>query len=152
MYVGVNHPGYKHGMVGPVYKVWGSMNERCGNPRHRFFHRYGGSGISVCARWQKDFPAFYADMGDPPPGMQLERTDNDKGYSPGNCRWATRVEQNSNRACRVTHEAFGVSMSSPEWARKTGIGLRAIKSFFFVKAKHPKGTFESYLRRHGVTI
>jgi hypothetical protein len=71
------------------------MIDRCDNIRNRYFYNYGGRGIKVCERWHK-FENFYADMGDPN-GLTLERINNDKGYSPTNCKWATRKDQAKNR-------------------------------------------------------
>jgi hypothetical protein len=65
------------------------------NPNANGFKNYGGRGIRVCERWQR-FDEFLADMGEPPEGLTLDRIDNDGGYEPGNCRWATRAVQNEN--------------------------------------------------------
>ena len=80
----------------PLYSVWQGMRRRCRNPRATQFKDYGGRGISICPEWDS-FDQFVADMGPRPDGYSLDRIDNDKGYSPDNCRWAPRVEQQRNQ-------------------------------------------------------
>ena len=88
----------KHGMFGTrIYRVWSEMVQRCTNPNNQHWGHYGGRGITVCDEW-RDFGTFYRDVGDrPTPGHSLDRIDNDAGYGPSNCRWATKSEQNVNR-------------------------------------------------------
>lgn len=87
----------KHGMVGTrTHKTWTSMKGRCRNPNDAMWKYYGARGITVCARWLK-FENFYADMGERPEGKTLDRIDVNGHYEPGNCRWATPLEQRHNQ-------------------------------------------------------
>jgi hypothetical protein len=80
------------------------MIDRCHNPNSKPYEWYGARGITVCHRWMygengvSGFDCFLADMGPKPsPELTLERVDNDRGYGPDNCKWATRKEQAGNR-------------------------------------------------------
>lgn len=88
----------KHGLLyHPLYNTWQQMRQRCNNPRHHAFQNYGGRGITVCSRWN-NFACFVEDMGDRPSDeYTIDRIDNDKGYFPRNCRWATHAEQGENK-------------------------------------------------------
>jgi len=87
-----------HGMGNTnLYHQWANMIQRCTNENHRDYHKYGGRGITVCDQWLNSFESFYADMGDKPPYLSLDRINNDEGYYKENCRWATRQEQQLNR-------------------------------------------------------
>lgn len=120
-------------MEHPLYCTWACMLSRCNNPNTPGYANYGGRGISVCSRWYH-FRFFAADMGQKPaPELTLERTDNDNGYEPGNCKWGTRTEQAWNRR---------VFVSNTSGHR----GVVAIKGRFearfdYEKARHTIGRF-----------
>lgn len=109
-----------------TYRVWCGMLSRCQNPNGECYQNYGGRGITVCARWQL-FSNFYADIGDKPAGMSLDRIDNNDGYHPGNCRWATRTQQNRNKRNVPMISANGIELTVPEWAARTGIKSHTIR-------------------------
>lgn len=95
------HPPIQHGMTrSSEYATWKAMRDRCKNRRNRYWKDYGGRGIRVCKRWERSFLAFLTDMGPRPAGLTLERKDNDGSYTPRNCTWATRSQQNRNRRRR----------------------------------------------------
>lgn len=116
----------KHGMSGanltPEYQTWTNVKQRANNRNGKYYSRYGGRGIGICERWNHSFANFLEDMGErPSPQHSIERIDNDKGYSPENCRWATVKEQNRNtrQNNQVTYK--GVTKIVVEWAEETGI-------------------------------
>jgi hypothetical protein len=103
------------------FKTWSTMIDRCERPTHQNYASYGGRGITVCQRWKDSFESFLKDMGQKPtPKHSIDRIDNNKGYSPENCRWATQREQNRNRRNNhvVTHE--GKTMVLSDWADARG--------------------------------
>lgn len=80
----------------PAYRRWHGIKQRCLNPNSHIWKYYGGRGVTVCERWLS-FQNFHDDMGDPPPGMWIDRIDNDKHYGPDNCRWVTPMESSRNK-------------------------------------------------------
>jgi hypothetical protein len=109
----------------PLYTCWRSMIGRCESRKNKAFIDYGARGITVCARWGKrggeGFRNFVADMGDRPQGYSLERKNNELGYFPENCKWATRSEQQLNRRVTVFVTIEGKSYKAAELAKKVGI-------------------------------
>ena len=111
-----------HGMHGtPEYIVWKRMRARCTNSATAEYGNYGGRGIRVCTRWH-EFSLFFADMGPrPSPKHTIDRIDNDGDYSPDNCRWATRKEQNRNSRKNRLLTFNGETRCLAEWAELTGM-------------------------------
>lgn len=112
-----------HGKAGEnkrLYNIWIGMNDRCYNSQNKFYYDYGGRGISVCKEWKGEnglnnffewsMKNGYQD------NLTIDRIDNDKGYSPDNCRWATRkVQQNNKRTNRII-EYKGETHTLSEWS------------------------------------
>lgn len=84
-------------------KTWHAMRQRCENPNDGNYARYGGRGISICARW-KSYELFLADMGERPDCMSIDRIDGNGNYEPGNCRWASSAVQGANLTDGLTPE------------------------------------------------
>lgn len=108
------------------YRIWSAMWTRCTNPRQASWKNYGGRGITVCERWEK-FEHFFADMGQRPTRQHtIDRRDNDAGYSPDNCRWITRREQNRNRSDNHRLTFRGETKTIAEWSEDVHIEQRTI--------------------------
>lgn len=112
-----------HGGVGlPEYEVWCGIKKRCFNVNTVGFDDYGGRGVTVCDRWRDSFEAFLADMGTRPSSDHtIERIDNDGDYTPSNCRWALRAEQNANKRNTVRVTVDGIEMCLAVACRKLGL-------------------------------
>ena len=104
-----------------TYKSWNSMLSRCSCSSSKWWPYYGGRGITVCDRW-RDFENFLADMG-PRPSRKwsIDRIDNDGGYEPSNCRWATQLTQQNNRGNNIRIETQGEILTAAQYARTIGV-------------------------------
>ena len=102
-----------------LFRIWTGMKDRCNNPKSKYYDKYGGRGITICREWEL-YSAFhrwasehgYTDQ------LTIDRIDNDKGYSPDNCRWATYSEQENNRRNNVKYEVNGTVYTLAQLARK----------------------------------
>lgn len=112
--------------VSPERRAWHNMRTRCANPHWPGHRYYGGRGISIDPRWES-FETFLADMGSRPVGTSLERIDNDQGYGPDNCKWATRKEQQRNTSRNVYVEHDGVVLTTAGWAERTGLNVKTLR-------------------------
>ena len=119
-YAGQGSKITRHGQYkSRIYHIWANMKYRCFNPRSTSYARYGGRGITVCARWQS-FENFLADMGDcPSPKHSVDRIDNSGNYEPSNCRWAT------SRTTKITVD--GRTLPLTEWADVAGLPIATLR-------------------------
>lgn len=132
-YDGENNPSYLHGHssrgeMSKEYMIWASMKQRCNNKNNSGYSNYGGRGIKVCKRWETSFSNFISDMGKKPTtNHSIERVDNNKGYSPDNCVWATRKQQSRNKRTRVDEVVFNGETQTEASLRLTnGEGRRIV--------------------------
>lgn len=117
------HGCKRKGECSPEYRVWMKMRSRCNNPNVPAYPRYGGRGVRVCPQWD-DFSVFLADMGGKPSRWHsIDRIDNEKGYEPGNCRWATMKQQQRNRSSNRLVFYDGLTATVSEHCER--IGLKA---------------------------
>jgi len=120
-----------HGMYKSAeFSAWQSMLQRCYNKKNKGYKNYGGRGITVDDRWLK-FENFYEDMGPRKDSkLSIERRDNNKGYSPSNCYWATAKEQTNNRRSNRFINVNGRQQTLTQWAREVGISGQAMSNRF----------------------
>lgn len=103
-----------------LYTIWMRMKDRCYKEKCNVYKYYGGKGVAICEGWRNDFKAFkewalshgYND------NLSIDRIDGGKNYEPSNCRWATRMEQQSNLGWNKRYELFGEMLTAPEIARR----------------------------------
>ncbi len=129
------HGGCVNGVWTSLYSKWMGMRSRCHNKKDRSYDNYGARGIAVCRAWKNSFASFrdWANTNGYKPGLFLDRQDNNKGYSPSNCRWVTVRESVKNRRCAVRLPS---GESIPEAAERVGITRSAMRNRIF-KTKIP---------------
>lgn len=135
-----------HGMTGtPTYQSWYGMIQRCTNPKHVGYKTHGGRGICVSPEWRR-FEAFLRDMGVRPHGCSIDRVDNGGNYSPENCEWATRTQQNRNTRSNVMITRAGRTLCASEWAEHLGVSPRTFRQHLY-RGRTPQETLTFFLEK-----
>ena len=113
-----------------LYGVWYTMHSRCYRENSISFKNYGARGITICEEWRNNFEKFYewAIKNGYNESLSIDRIDNGKGYSPDNCRWATRKEQANNRRNTVYVTIDGITKTLTEWAEFAGLNKSTLKN------------------------
>lgn len=110
----------------PLWHRYNGIKARCHNANHSRYKDYGARGIAMCERWRNSFAAFIEDVGpQPSPKHTLDRIDNDKGYEPGNVRWATSKEQSRNTSRNVYITVGDKTLTVRDWEAHNGVGRGA---------------------------
>jgi len=139
-----------HGMtLTSIYRTYQGMMRRCNDMDNPAYSRYGGRGIVVCDRWAESFERFYEDMGEKPDNMSLDRIDNDAGYSPENCRWVTRYQQNNNTRANTKYSHMGIETTQTSWARILGVSQSRLR--YYAVAHSPVEAIERYMAIHSIS-
>ncbi|GHV74229.1 hypothetical protein AGMMS49940_15310 [Spirochaetia bacterium] len=144
----IKHGDRANGEKTRMYVIWNLMRQRCLNQKSTFYHRYGGRGITICKDWLDDYQNFkywalkngYAD------NLTLDRIDNDQGYSPDNCRWATAKEQADNRITNHKVTYRGKTQDVTQWAEELGMSAGVIFMRLF-RGWSVERTFEQPVRK-----
>lgn len=133
-HIAIDRPTETHGgKHSRLYNIWCGMKERCYRPTSGAYSRYGGRGIEICEEWLDDFAAFriWAEANGYQPNLTIDRRDNDGHYSPSNCRWATKAEQNRNHSRVHMVEVDGQKVPLIDLAEKAGLKPYTVRQRIF---------------------
>ena len=135
----------KHGMRHTrLYYIYYDMIQRCYNCKHKYYKRYGGRDIIVCDEWLNDKTAFFdwAISHGYNDNLTIDRIDNDKGYSPSNCRWVDRTTQANNRSSSVKIKYNDETKTINEWIQK--LNLKVSYQIIWQRLKHGWGVEKAF--------
>lgn len=121
----------KHNMSkSRLYHIWSSIKQRTNNKNSKSYNDYGGRGIKVCKEWLNNFSCFYdwSIKNGYSDNLTIDRIDNNKGYYPENCRWATAKQQNSNRRNVMFYTFDNKTMTLIDWSIETGIKTQTLRN------------------------
>lgn len=131
----------------PEYQAWSRMKERVGADSAKYRRLYADRGITMCDRW-RSFENFVEDMGRrPSPGLQLDRIDNERGYEPGNVRWATSIQQQRNKRQNIQLTIDNETLYLTEWAEKFGVKAATIRKRLSKGWNAKRAVFEKPAKR-----
>lgn len=124
----------RHGMTKTrIHTTWLSMRSRCYDKKCQSYPYYGGRGITVCDEWKDSFESFYswAISNGYTDELLIDRIDNNKGYSPNNCRWVTMNEQNNNRRNNIFLEYDGAINTLANWCKILNLNYRHYHTIYY---------------------
>lgn len=106
-----------------LYRVWDGIIQRCCNPNAKNYRNYGGRGIRICNEWRENFSAFeeFCLSNGWEYGLQVDRIDNNKGYSPDNIQFVTRAENLRNKRTNHLITFLGETLCAADWCERFGI-------------------------------
>lgn len=123
----LRHGEARRGHKTPEYNTWTGIRKRCHNPKDHLYPYYGGRGIFMCEAWRASYEKFVQDVGRKPgPEFSLDRKDNERGYEPGNVRWATDAEQRRNKRSNVYATLNGETRILKDWAELYGVPYKRV--------------------------
>ena len=123
----VTHGDTVNGNIAREFRSWSAAKSRCYDASFSSFKHYGGRGIRMADEWRHNYAAFLSDMGRCPEGYSLDRIDTNGDYAPGNCRWATKIQQMNNTRTNRHLTYQGKRQTVAEWSRELGWPVHTLK-------------------------